>query len=168
MSEIPKDSPQLGRHFAAGGAGALIDLQSEHNSTRNMAMEQSMEIGEEDNGKPSFFSTLFSNNITENKGSHARDHLANERTFLAWLRTALGAIGLGVAVAKLKLVDYSQLCGALFVIIGAVFLMYSTLRYFRVLKLLNDGFFEANKVGVGLVVALAGIATVVSMIIILL
>ena len=30
----------------------------------------------------------------------AADHLANERTFLAWIRTSLAVIGLGFAVAK--------------------------------------------------------------------
>ncbi len=30
----------------------------------------------------------------------ATDHLANERTFLAWIRTSLAVIGLGFAVAK--------------------------------------------------------------------
>ncbi|KAI8611606.1 hypothetical protein BC830DRAFT_1053140, partial [Chytriomyces sp. MP71] len=33
-----------------------------------------------------------------NTGSTARDHLANERTFLAWSRTGLGFVGLGVAL----------------------------------------------------------------------
>ncbi|MEU9020995.1 DUF202 domain-containing protein [Actinomadura sp. NPDC048394] len=31
----------------------------------------------------------------------ARDHLANERTFLAWMRTAAGVMVLGLAVAKI-------------------------------------------------------------------
>lgn len=31
-----------------------------------------------------------------------RDHLANERTFLAWLRTGVAAMGLGVVIAKLR------------------------------------------------------------------
>lgn len=30
-----------------------------------------------------------------------RDHLANERTFLAWIRTALGLIGLGFVLARM-------------------------------------------------------------------
>jgi putative membrane protein len=30
-----------------------------------------------------------------------RDHLANERTFLAWVRTALGLLGLGFVLARM-------------------------------------------------------------------
>jgi putative membrane protein len=35
--------------------------------------------------------------------SRTRDHLANERTFLAWVRTALALIGLGFVLARLGL-----------------------------------------------------------------
>jgi putative membrane protein len=35
--------------------------------------------------------------------SRIGDHLANERTFLAWVRTALGLIGLGFVVARMGL-----------------------------------------------------------------
>lgn len=35
--------------------------------------------------------------------SRVRDHLANERTFLAWVRTALGLIGLGFVLARMGL-----------------------------------------------------------------
>jgi putative membrane protein len=34
---------------------------------------------------------------------HPSDHLANERTFLAWVRTALGLIGLGFVLARMGL-----------------------------------------------------------------
>ncbi|KAF4974121.1 hypothetical protein FZEAL_8944 [Fusarium zealandicum] len=37
----------------------------------------------------------------ENKGSVARDHLAIERTFLAWLRTSLSFASIGVAITQL-------------------------------------------------------------------
>jgi uncharacterized membrane protein YidH (DUF202 family) len=40
-----------------------------------------------------------------NSGSTARDHLANERTFLAWARTGLGFVGLGVGLAEMKKVE---------------------------------------------------------------
>ena len=39
--------------------------------------------------------------VVENLESTARDHLANERTFLAWVRTALGLVGLGVVIEHL-------------------------------------------------------------------
>jgi uncharacterized membrane protein YidH (DUF202 family) len=106
--------------------------------------------------------------ITENKGSLARDHLANERTFLAWLRTSLGSVGLGVAVAKLDSSRYAQVSGCLFIAVGALFLLYSTLRYFKLLHLLDEGYFEANKFGVGLLVTLAAIATIVAITIVIL
>ncbi|KAI0450518.1 hypothetical protein F5B21DRAFT_490775 [Xylaria acuta] len=37
----------------------------------------------------------------ENKGSVARDHLALERTFLAWLRTSLAFASIGIAISQL-------------------------------------------------------------------
>merc|ERR1712080_585743 len=37
----------------------------------------------------------------ENKGAVARDHLALERTFLAWLRTSLALASIGIAVTQL-------------------------------------------------------------------
>jgi len=36
-------------------------------------------------------------------GGTASDHLANERTYLAWLRTGIATIGLGFVVAKFGL-----------------------------------------------------------------
>jgi uncharacterized membrane protein YidH (DUF202 family) len=39
--------------------------------------------------------------ILENKGSVARDHLASERTFLAYVRTSLGMASAGVALVQL-------------------------------------------------------------------
>lgn len=35
--------------------------------------------------------------------SRTRDHLANERTFLAWVRTSLGLVGLGFVLARMGL-----------------------------------------------------------------
>ncbi|KAI9835087.1 MAG: hypothetical protein M1819_002639 [Sarea resinae] len=37
----------------------------------------------------------------DNKGSTARDHLALERTFLAWLRTSLSFASIGIAITQL-------------------------------------------------------------------
>ncbi|KAK7536220.1 uncharacterized protein J3D65DRAFT_409126 [Phyllosticta citribraziliensis] len=45
----------------------------------------------------------------KNTGSVARDHLASERTLLAWLRTGLGFIALGIAVERFSQLDLSLL-----------------------------------------------------------
>ncbi|KAI0013367.1 hypothetical protein F4779DRAFT_389698 [Xylariaceae sp. FL0662B] len=47
-----------------------------------------------------YFSGLWSVEL-ENKGSVARDHLALERTFLAWLRTSLAFASIGIAITQL-------------------------------------------------------------------
>ena len=44
-----------------------------------------------------------------NTGSTARDHLASERTFLAWIRTGLGFIALGMAVERFSRLDLDTL-----------------------------------------------------------
>lgn len=39
--------------------------------------------------------------VLENKGSVARDHMANERTFLAWIRSAFMTLTLGIAFVQM-------------------------------------------------------------------
>jgi uncharacterized membrane protein YidH (DUF202 family) len=97
-----------------------------------------------------------------NAGSTARDHLANERTFLSWTRTGLGFVALGVAVAKLDALEALspalkhgqgdlKLPATALVGSGTGCLAYGTIRYFRSLKLLQKGLFRPNIAGVGLV-----------------
>jgi uncharacterized membrane protein YidH (DUF202 family) len=47
--------------------------------------------------------------VYQNTGSTARDHLASERTFLAWLRTGLGFIALGIAIERFSQLDLKEL-----------------------------------------------------------
>ncbi len=39
----------------------------------------------------------------EEKRNNASDHLANERTFLAWIRTSIGIMAFGFVVVKFSL-----------------------------------------------------------------
>ncbi len=64
------------------------------------------------------------------------DHLANERTFLAWVRTALGLIGLGFVLARMGLFLRQMAASAdakgfqtghEFIAVGIVFLVIGTL-----------------------------------------
>ncbi|KAI1501623.1 hypothetical protein F5X99DRAFT_381893 [Biscogniauxia marginata] len=47
--------------------------------------------------------------LYKNMGSVARDHLASERTFLAWIRTGLGFVALGIAIERFLQLDLSEL-----------------------------------------------------------
>ncbi|KAI1258371.1 hypothetical protein F5Y18DRAFT_413809 [Xylariaceae sp. FL1019] len=47
--------------------------------------------------------------IYKNTGSVARDHLASERTLLAWIRTGLGFVALGIAIERFSQLDLSEL-----------------------------------------------------------
>jgi putative membrane protein len=69
-------------------------------------------------------------------GNRARDHLANERTYLAWLRTAIGVLALAAAIARFGQLSRPRdavavaLCGLL----GTAVLVVGTVRYYQVAR----------------------------------
>jgi len=85
-------------------------------------------------------------NESEKSKSSPGDHLANERTFLAWIRTSIAMMGFGFVVVKftlfikqlsLVLTDkvvlpgkgYSSMIGVLLVALGALIALFSFIRY---------------------------------------
>lgn len=98
----------------------------------------------------------------DNVGSLARDHLANERTFLAWVRTSLAVIGLGILLGKLveSVGLLAEIIGLAMVAFGAAMLAYSVVRFERVTSLLTVQRFAAARwgplllAGLGMAVAL--------------
>jgi len=103
--------------------------------------------------------------VRDNTGSAARDHLANERTFLAWVRTALAVIGLGVLLGKLVETEgiLAEVIGLAMVAFGAAMLLYSVVRFQQVTNLLDANKFAAARWGpialavLGLVVAIGSV-----------
>lgn len=106
-----------------------------------------------------------------NSGSTARDHLASERTFLAWLRTGLGFIALGIAIERFStlepLIQRSILSAAsqnepaipkddrqceqkkeslslslAFTFVGSGAIIYGTQRYLSNLRMLQSGLYR--------------------------
>ncbi|KAI7825985.1 hypothetical protein BC939DRAFT_389910, partial [Gamsiella multidivaricata] len=87
--------------------------------------------------------------------------LANERTYLAWLRSSLSLITVGVAVTQLfrlqintspasshELIKVSELgrpLGGSFIALGIVFLWLGTSRYFHSQSVLSYGQFPASR-----------------------
>jgi putative membrane protein len=77
------------------------------------------------------------------RGSRARDHLANERTFLAWLRTAATVMVLGLAVAKFVEEGNArtEVAGGILLVTGALGVIQGAMRYRRVNRELESGHF---------------------------
>lgn len=90
-------------------------------------------------------------------GSRARDHLANERTYLAWVRTAAGVSVLGLAIAKFggRSSGYPLPAGVVLVAVGAAGLIFGTYRYRRVNRELEEGKYVTGSRGVSLIAASA-------------
>ena len=110
-------------------------------------------------GFPTMAALLRKGAILENRGSTARDHLANERTYLAWMRTGLALIG--ASLGLLKWSEISDTEGYLVAFMGIVVLVMATCRYFRNMQLLEGGFFAPNVHGILLVITVV-IAAIVA------
>jgi putative membrane protein len=99
--------------------------------------------------------------------SRTRDHLANERTFLAWVRTALGLIGLGFVLARMGLFlrQLAQASGATvaggvplgaellgvglaFLLLGTVFSAWAGWHYRRTSRAIEVGRFEPASISI--------------------
>ncbi|MEO8413122.1 MAG: DUF202 domain-containing protein [Ginsengibacter sp.] len=90
------------------------------------------------------------------KRGNASDHLANERTFLAWIRTSVGIMAFGFVVVKFSLFvkqislilgkenivpskGYSGILGIVLVAVGTITAVLSYMRYKSSAKQLDEG-----------------------------
>jgi putative membrane protein len=72
--------------------------------------------------------------------SRIRDYLANERTYLAWMRTAIALMGFGVVIARLRYFLTPELpetgrswrLGILFILVGLLIVPLATQNYFTI------------------------------------
>ncbi|EGO23713.1 hypothetical protein SERLADRAFT_392038 [Serpula lacrymans var. lacrymans S7.9] len=106
------------------------------------------------------------NLVLENTGSVARDHLASERTYLAYVRTSLACASAGVALVQLftlskptnvnsttgqhsmNLQKYAQPLGATVVLLGLLILLHGLFRYFITQGALTRGIFPAARISI--------------------
>ena len=76
-----------------------------------------------------------------------RDHLANERTLLAWIRTAVTVAGLGFLVDRLAVQAGDALAtyaGVALVLFGAVLAVAGGYTYYSTRRLLGPGPYRSN------------------------
>lgn len=95
------------------------------------------------------------NKAKDQKSAGAANHLANERTFLAWIRTSLALMGFGFVIVKFTLFinqittalgeknvipvkGYSATIGIIMVVMGAIMATLAYLRYLNIEKQLKD------------------------------
>ncbi len=115
--------------------------------------------------------------MTEEKKQGAiSDHLANERTYLAWMRTSIGIMAFGFVVVKFSLFvkqialilgntpvvhprGYSAIMGIVLVSVGTVTAILSYFRYKRTEKQLKEGAYLHSS---GLITILTGFIFLVS------
>jgi putative membrane protein len=102
--------------------------------------------------------------------ANRRTHLANERTYLAWLRSGLTAVAVGLGIAKL-LPDFAGgaawpyvVLGTGFCLLGIAMVVLGLRRLRQVSKALSDGAFrplsDASAVGIGSATIILAIATI--------
>ncbi|GAA5807805.1 hypothetical protein MFLAVUS_001184 [Mucor flavus] len=103
--------------------------------------------------------------VLENKGNTARDHLANERTYLAWFRTSLSLITLGIGIIQVYHVSTAhhkrigRALGLIFVFSSILFLYFGNVRYFHAQWALQHGMFTVMllETGIGIIIDLEGL-----------
>jgi putative membrane protein len=84
--------------------------------------------------------------------SRVRDHLANERTYLAWMRSAIALMGFGVVIVRLRQFHIPQIhrpglgwkLGLLFSIVGLLTVFLSTLYYFAIRYAIDEDTYEPS------------------------
>jgi len=98
----------------------------------------------------------------ERKPAGPADHLANERTFLAWIRTSIALMGFGFVIVKFALFirqisvalgnkvampgkGYSAVIGVIMVALGAIMATLAFFRYLHIQKQLNNNSFFPSK-----------------------
>jgi putative membrane protein len=82
--------------------------------------------------------------------SRVREHLSNERTYLAWMRTAIALMGFGVVIVRLRAFhpplathpSNSWKLGLLFSIVGLVTVWLSTQHYFVARRDIDEDTYE--------------------------
>jgi putative membrane protein len=104
--------------------------------------------------------------------NRARDHLANERTFLAWVRTGIAVVVFGFAIGRfsiairqfsliqgkdLRTTGVSVAFGLVAIVAGVVLTASGLLRYRRTRAQLDSGTFEPAGFVIDLVAVLTAI-----------
>lgn len=99
----------------------------------------------------SFLKSEKSGNAIRRSSDRVRDHLANERTYLAWMRSAIALMGFGVLIVRLRLLrpplapqapGNGWRLGLAFAIVGLLTVVLSTQHYFDIRNDIDEDLYE--------------------------
>ncbi len=112
--------------------------------------------------------------------SAIRDHLANERTFLAWIRTGTALMGFGILIAKLRFLptyeaenapiptghagDRTLFIGLLFALVGLSALLFAIGSYFHNSRAIDSATYHPHRkslIGFVVILSCLGLASIV-------
>ena len=121
-----------------------------------------------------FYQQLNNHMEPEKNKATASDYLANERTFLTWVRTSIGIMAFGFVVVKFSLFvkqisillgdkdapeipadqgHYSAIIGIVLVALGVVSILLSYIRYRVTTKQLEEGVYKHSSLHISLLTA---------------
>ncbi len=89
--------------------------------------------------------------ITKTNPNRARDHLANERTYLSWIRTAVSLLGFGILIVRLRFAPeagqsgqggHGWELGFVFALAGIAMSLGAHRNYFSSLRAIENDTFE--------------------------
>ena len=89
--------------------------------------------------------------LKKRSSDKVRDHLANERTYLAWMRSAIALMGFGVLIVRLRILRPPMApqtpgtgwqLGLVFSLVGLLTVLLSTQHYFAVRRDIDDDTYE--------------------------
>ncbi len=111
-----------------------------------------------------------------NDDERVRDHLANERTYLAWLRTGMATMGFGVVIAKLRYlfagaaleppsagILHASDIGLVFTVVGLLIVSIAAWRFAAVQKHIRQKTYRSSKL---LVMIVSGVIIALGVIIV--
>ena len=112
------------------------------------------------------YRNIFTSKTLDLQGSVARDHLANERTFLAWIRTGFATAALGVVIARMQMIGtvkesgvdpvFFKILSLVYILVGALCVVNGSHRYAKVEDCMKNGQYPTSGLS-GSLVAISGL-----------
>lgn len=96
--------------------------------------------------------------LNRRRPQYVREHLANERTFLSWVRTAIAILALGFLIEKFSLYTHwlmgmtghpvrprgSEVLAIVFIVLGGLLLVLAAVRFKVVQRQIDAGTFRPS------------------------